>query len=65
MEKQIQNDTVEPTDDAPPAAAGVPADTNPTATTAKPAPAKKPVRVVPPARQGAAQSTASPPVVQQ
>src|SRR3982075_2752447 len=65
LEKQIQNDTVEPTDDAPPAAAGVPADTNPTATTAKPAPAKKPVRVVPPARQGAAQSTTSPPVVQQ
>jgi UPF0755 protein len=64
MEKQIQNDTVEPTDDAPPAAAGVPADTNPTATTAKPAPAKKPARVAPPARQGAAQSTASPPVVQ-
>jgi UPF0755 protein len=64
MEKQIQNDTVEPTDDAPPAAAGVPADTNPTATTAKPAPAKKPARVAPAARQGAAQSTASPPVVQ-
>ena len=35
MEKQIQNDTVEPADDAPPpAAAGAPpADTNPTATT--------------------------------
>jgi len=63
MEKQIQNDTVEPADDPPPAAASAPADTNPTATTAKPAPAKKPARAAP-ARQGAAQSTASPPVVQ-
>src|ERR1700709_2107683 len=46
MEKQRQNDTVEPADDPspPPAAAGAPADTNPTATTAKPAPAKKPAR---------------------
>jgi UPF0755 protein len=62
MEKQIQNDTVEPADDPPPpAAAAAPADANPTsATAAKPA-AKKPAR---PARQGAAQSTA-PPVVQQ
>jgi UPF0755 protein len=63
MEKQIQNDTVEPADDPPPAAAGAPADTTPTATTAKPPAAKKPARA--PARQGAAQSTASPPVVQQ
>jgi UPF0755 protein len=63
MEKQIQNDTVEPADDPPPAAATAPADTNPTATTAKPVPAKKPARAAP-ARQGAAQSTASPPVVQ-
>jgi UPF0755 protein len=63
MEKQIQNDTVEPADDPPPAASGAaPADTNPTATTVKPAPAKKPAR---PARQGAAQSTGSPAVVQQ
>ena len=48
LEKQIQNDTVEPADDVPPpaAAAGAPAvDTNPTATTAKPAAApKKPAR---------------------
>src|SRR5947208_10402191 len=67
MEKQIPIDAVEPGDDAPPpAAAGAPADTNPTATTAKPAPAKKPARSsAPAARQGAAQSTASPPVVQQ
>jgi UPF0755 protein len=63
MEKQIQNDTVEPADDPPPAAASAPADSNPTATTAKPVPAKKPARAAP-ARQGAAQSTASPPVVQ-
>ena len=68
MEKQIQNDTVEPADDAPPPAAtgapaaGAPADTNPTATTAKPAPPpKRPAR---PARQGAAQSITTPPVVQ-
>jgi UPF0755 protein len=63
-EKQIQNDTVEPADDpTPPAAA--PADASPTATTTtKPAPAKKPARSAP-ARQGAAQSTASPPAVQQ
>jgi peptidoglycan lytic transglycosylase G len=61
MEKQIQNDTVEPADDAPPpAAAGAAPDTNPTATT-KPAAPKKPAK---PARQGAAQSTATPPVVQ-
>jgi UPF0755 protein len=67
MEKQIQNDTVEPADDSQPAAAGAPADTNPTATTPKPAAPKKPTRSSnpPPARQGAAQSTTAPPVVQQ
>jgi UPF0755 protein len=67
MEKQIQNDTVEPPDDSQPAAAGAPADTNPTATTPKPAAPKKPARSSnpPPARQGAAQSTTAPPVVQQ
>lgn len=70
IEKQIQNDTVEPADDAPPpaAAAGAPADNNPTATTAKPAAPKKPARpaapAAAPARQGAAQSTTTPPVVQ-
>ncbi len=64
MEKQIQNDAVEPADDPPPAAAGTPADTNPTATTAKPAAPKKPARSAAPARQGAAQPTASPPVLQ-
>jgi UPF0755 protein len=63
MEKQIQNDTVEPADDPPPAAAAGPADATPTATTpGKPA-AKKPARAVP-GRQGAAQSTTTPPVVQ-
>ncbi len=66
MEKQIQNDTVEPPDDSQPAAAGAPADTNPTATTPKPAAPKKPSRSsnTPPARQGAAQPTTVPPVVQ-
>jgi UPF0755 protein len=77
MEKQIQNDTVEPSDDAPPpASAAAPADAPTTATTAKP-PAKKPARA--PARQGAAQGAAqqsnappgaaqsatAPPVIQQ
>jgi UPF0755 protein len=65
LEKQIQNDTVEPADEPPPAAAAGPADANPMATNAKPVPAKKPARNAAPARQGAAQSTASPPVVQQ
>jgi UPF0755 protein len=61
MEKQIQNDTVEPADDPPPPApAAAPADATSTTPPAKPAAPKKPAR-----RQGAAQSTASPPVVQQ
>jgi len=66
-EKQIQNDTLEPAEDPPPpppAVVSTPTDPAPTATTPKPARAKKPVRVAPPARQGAAQSTATPPVVQ-
>lgn len=68
IEKQIQNDTVEPADDAqPPAAAAPPAaaDTAPTATTPKPTQQKKPpARPAgpPPARQGAVQP--SPPVIQ-
>jgi UPF0755 protein len=65
MEKTIQNDTVEPADDAPAAA---PADAN-AATGAmppsKPAPQKRPRTAAPSPRQGAAQSTALPPVVQQ
>jgi peptidoglycan lytic transglycosylase G len=66
LEKQIQNDTVEPPDDAQPAAAGAPADTNPTATTKPPAGQKKPAapRATAPGRQGAAQSTTTPPVLQ-
>src|ERR1700712_1130274 len=61
LEKQIQNDTVEPSDELPPAAASAPVDRRPTATTTRPAP-KKPARA--PARQGAAQSTMWPPVMQ-
>jgi UPF0755 protein len=74
MEKQIQNDTVEPAEEAqPPAAAGAPAaaDPNPTAGTKPPAAKRAPRPAAPaapaapaqaPARQGAVQST--PPVVQ-
>jgi UPF0755 protein len=70
MEKSIQNDTVEPADDAQSAAAATPADANAaTGTTppAKPGSPKKPRAAAPPAaRQGAAQSvTTTPPVVQQ
>src|SRR3954466_11835239 len=67
MEKQIQNDTVEPAEDAqaPAAAAPTAADT-PTATTPRPNQQKKPPAARPanpaPARQGAAQPT--PPVIQ-
>src|SRR4051794_582206 len=64
IEKQIQNDTAEPTDDPVSGSANAPADPNPTATT-KPAPAKKPARVVPSPRQGTVESTTSPPVVLQ
>ncbi len=65
MEKTIQNDTVEPADDpqSAAAAAGSPADPAATAT-AKPTTPKKPARAATPGRQGAAQSSASPPVVQ-
>ena len=69
LEKQIQNDTVEPPDDAQPAAAGAPADTNPTATTKpaapkRPAAPRAPAAAPAPARQGAMQSITTPPVVQ-
>jgi len=72
LEKQIQNDTVEPAEEAaaPPAAGAPAADTNPTATTPRPAGTKKPPArpaapaAAPAARQGAAQSTTTPPVVQ-
>jgi peptidoglycan lytic transglycosylase G len=64
MEKQIQNDTVEPADEAASPTASAPADAAPTSATAKPAP-KKPPRPAASPRQGAAQSTTSPPVVEQ
>jgi UPF0755 protein len=56
MEKQTQNDTVEPADDPAPATTAAPADAAPAAAPAKPAPAKRPAR---PARQGAAQPPAA------
>lgn len=62
MEKQIQNDTVEPAEDAPPAAAAPAAADPPTATApARPNQQKKPPTRAP-ARQGAVQP--SPPVIQ-
>ena len=62
MEKQIQNDTVEPADEPPPpAAANASADSGPPAALAKPTPAKRPARP----RQGTSQSSAPSPVVQQ
>jgi UPF0755 protein len=74
MEKQIQNDTAEPAEEAQqaPAAAGAPAvGADPTGGTRPPAAAKRPARppapaapAQAPARQGAAQSTTSAPVVQ-
>ena len=61
MEKQIQNDTVEPADEPPPAAASASAEAPPAAAPARPAPAKKPSR----SRQAPSQSSASAPTVQQ
>ena len=68
MEKQIQNDTVEPADEAPPPAAAAPAPPirrRPRQRPSRPQP-KKPPAARPanpaPARQGAAQP--SPPVIQ-
>jgi UPF0755 protein len=66
-EKQVQNDTVEPADDAPPPVAAAPAAADappPTGTTAKPPAAKRPARTPAP-RQGAAQSAPAAPTVQQ
>jgi peptidoglycan lytic transglycosylase G len=57
MEKQIQNDTVEPAEDTPPAAANASADSPPPAAPARPA--RKPR-----GRQGASQSSVSAPVAQ-
>lgn len=64
MEKQIQNDTVEPSEDAPPPAAAAPTDNAPTAATKPTQQKKPPARPAnpAPARQGAVQL--SPPVVQ-
>jgi UPF0755 protein len=63
-EKAVQNDAVEPPDDAA-AAPAAPADANAaTGAAPKPAPAKR-TRNSAPARQGAAQTTGTPPVVQQ
>jgi UPF0755 protein len=66
MEKTIQNDTVEPADDVQPTAAAAPTDPTGAASPARPAPQKQRPRTAAPApRQGAAQSTTLPPVVQQ
>ena len=59
MEKQVQNDTVEPADDVPPPAAAPAAAETPTTGTTPPKPAKRPSRG---SRQGAAQS--APPTAQ-
>jgi len=60
IEKQIQNDTVEPAEDPAPAAAAAPADTAPTAATApKPVAPKKP-RAAAPARQGPGTASTQP-----
>src|SRR3954452_24666248 len=64
IEKAAQNDAVEPSDDAPPAAVAAPADTNPTASPTNPAAPAKRTRSTAPGRQGAAQSAATPAVVQ-
>jgi len=67
MEKQVQNDTVEPADEQPPAAAAQgampPADPATGATPRPPAAAAKRPARTPAPRQGAAQS--APPTVQQ
>jgi UPF0755 protein len=66
MEKTIQNDTVEPADDVQPTAAAAPNDPTGAAPPARPAPQKqRPRTTAPGPRQGAAQSTTLPPVVQQ
>jgi UPF0755 protein len=65
MEKQIQNDTVEPAEEPPPAAANASAESVPPAATTKPAPARKPTARPAPSVRGASQPQASPPAVQQ
>jgi peptidoglycan lytic transglycosylase G len=65
MEKQTQNDTVEPADEPAPAAANTSSELGASAAVPKPGPAKRPARSAAPARQGNSQSTATSPVVQQ
>ncbi len=66
MERQIQNDTVEPADEAVPAAANASTETGASAASSRPAPAKKPAtRSAAPARPGNAQSTVASPDAQQ
>ena len=65
MEKQIQNDTVEPADDPPPAGARRAGRCDAPRRRGTSRPRQKSRARGAPARQGAAQSTASPPVVQQ
>jgi UPF0755 protein len=60
MEKQIQNDTLEPAEDTPAAAAPAEAGPPANAAVAKPPAAKRPPRAPAPARQGTAQSTVTP-----
>ncbi|SDS34989.1 endolytic transglycosylase MltG [Bradyrhizobium canariense] len=64
MEKQIQNDTVEPADDPAPAAAATPGEATSATPPAKPVAPKKPARGAP-ARQGTVQPTSQPPADQQ
>jgi len=66
MERQIQNDTVEPADEPVPAAATGSTEPGGSAAAPKPAPAKRPAtRSAAPSRPGNAQSTAASPEVQQ
>jgi len=66
MERQIQNDTVEPADEPVPAAANASSEPAGSAAAPKPAPAKRPAtRSAGPARPGNSQSTAASPEVQQ
>ena len=65
MEKAVQNDAVEPPEDPPATAAAPAADTGTTAATPpKPSAQKQRAKNAAPARQGAAQSATTPPVLQ-
>jgi UPF0755 protein len=65
MEKQIQNDTVEPADEPAPAAVGASSEQGAPAATTKPAPGRKPAHPAAPTRQGTSQSSVSAPAVPQ